>query len=263
METRREENVGHPLGSGDGAFLEDVDVPLPLIFRPVELNQEIATYIRDLIMSARLAAGTLVNIDRLARDLNISTTPVREALQTLRGEGFVQFEPRRGFRTAPLSREDIQDLFLVYGDISGELAARAAERITPGELSALRDVQHQILEASHQDRPEEVANLNFEFHKIISDAAASPKLTWLVSIVYRYVPRRAYWKITRWADASTNDHDSIIEALMNQDAKKARSSMVGHINHASDLLTDHLEQLGLWSEPSNTDPPKDPPKDRP
>ena len=174
VETRRDGAVGYPLGSGDRALLQDVEVPLPSISRPVELNQEIASYVRDLIMSARLAAGTPINIDRLARELNISTTPVGEALQTLRGEGFVQFEPRRGFRTAPLSKEDIQDVFLVYGDISGELAARAAERITPGELSALRDVQHQILEASHQDRPEEVSNLNFEFHKIIGASAGSP-----------------------------------------------------------------------------------------
>ena len=45
---------------------------------------------------------------------------------------------------------------------------------------------------------------------------------------------------------------------MNQDAEKARSTMVGHIKHASELLTDHLEQLGLWGELPNTDPPEGP-----
>lgn len=223
----------------------------PSIPRPVELNREIASYIRDLIMSGQLPSESPINMDQMARQLNISTTPVREALQTLRGEGFVQFEPRRGFRIAPLRRGDVEDLFMVQAHLAGELAARAADRMSPAQLEAIQRLQSRMDQAANEKNIDEIVTLNFAFHSAINHAADSPKLAWLLSVVVRYVPRRFYAIIPGWVEATIRDHQGIIQALNNSDSKGAQVQMDEHIRHAGKLLMIHLENQSFWSESSS------------
>jgi DNA-binding GntR family transcriptional regulator len=213
-----------------------------------ELTREIASYVRDLIMSGQLRSGDPLVIDRLARDLDTSITPVREALQALRVEGFARFEPRRGFRVAPLTRDDFRDLFLVHTTIAGELAMRAATRLTEADLERIIALQEDTRRAIERAATEEVEGLNFEFHRTINHAAAAPKLAWLLGTVVRYLPRRFYASIPGWLDASFRDHDAIIEALKQREPDAARIAMSDHVTHARDLLAAHLEQQGFWSE---------------
>lgn len=213
-----------------------------------ELSREIASHIRDLIMSGQLRSGDPLNIDRLAKELETSITPVREALQTLRAEGFARFEPRRGFRVAPLTQSDVRDLFLVHAQLAGELAARAATQIGDADLEAVERLQQATREAVARDAVDEVAEINFAFHRTINLAAGSPKLRWLLGTVVRYLPRRYYAAIPGWLDASVRDHDAIIDALRAHAAEDARRAMSGHVGHAGDLLVAHLEQQGFWAE---------------
>src|SRR5690606_36713204 len=75
------------------------------------LGDEVAAYERELIMSGQVGHGEFLRLERIADDLGISVTPVREALLSLRGEGFVTLEPRRWFMPASLTLQDVQDLF--------------------------------------------------------------------------------------------------------------------------------------------------------
>lgn len=222
--------------------------------RRPELSREIASYIRDLIMSGQLRSGDALNIDRIAKELDTSITPVREALQTLRAEGFARFEPRRGFRVAPLSQDDVRDLFLVHAQLAGELAARAAARITEAELAAVQELQERMRAAVERDAFDEVVELNFDFHRTINHAAGSPKLRWLLGTVVRYVPRRYHAAIPGWLDASVRDHDAIIDALRNHAGERARHAMSGHVQHAGDLLLAHLVQQGFWRDEAPAQP---------
>lgn len=79
----------------------------------LQLSDEAAARIRELIMDGRVRPGDYLRLERLALEFGISVTPVREALKSLRSEGFVVLEPRRGFVVAPLSKRDVQDLFWV------------------------------------------------------------------------------------------------------------------------------------------------------
>ncbi|WP_251037145.1 GntR family transcriptional regulator [Arthrobacter sp. ISL-28] len=72
-------------------------------------------------MSGSLRPGTLVRPEVLAETLEISTTPVREALQSLRVEGFLELVPRKGFQVAALTGNDIRDIFRVPALIGGTL----------------------------------------------------------------------------------------------------------------------------------------------
>jgi DNA-binding GntR family transcriptional regulator len=211
------------------------------------LSAEVARYVRELIISGQLRSGQALSIDALARELDTSTTPVREALLVLRGEGFVTMEPRRGFHVAPLTRQDVEDMFLVQSLLAGELAARATALVTDDLLAELSEIQERMRQADDQADQEQIELLNYEFHRAINLPATSPKLTWFLGVVVRYVPRVFYSHIPGWHLASLRDHEAVIEALRNRDAEAAREAMRRHISHAGALLVTHLENEGVWS----------------
>jgi DNA-binding GntR family transcriptional regulator len=213
----------------------------------VQLSAEVAGYVRELIISGQLRSGQALSIDALARELETSTTPVREALLVLRGEGFVTMEPRRGFHVAPLTRRDVEDMFLVQSQIAGELAARASAVVTDALLAELSELQAQMRQADDHADQEQIELLNHEFHRAINLAATSPKLTWFLGVVVRYMPRVFFSRIPGWHLASLRDHEAIIEALRERDPEATRRAMTQHISHAGELLVTHLENEGVWS----------------
>lgn len=204
------------------------------------LSEEVASHVRSLIMSGTLRAGEFVRLDRIADELDVSATPVREGLQALRGEGFLTFEPRRGFVVAPLTPDDVEDLFLVQADIAGELAARAAAVVTPEWMAELHRLQGELRAAMDDGRPEDVVECNREVHRHINLAAAAPKLAWMLSVAVRYVPEPFFLRIEGWSQASLHDHDDVLAALEARDGEAARAAMREHILHAGRLLATHL-----------------------
>ncbi|WP_018503465.1 GntR family transcriptional regulator [Parafrankia discariae] len=88
-------------------------------------------------MVAQFKSGDFVRTEHLAAELGVSQTPVREAMMILQSEGSVRWEPRRGYRVAPITRQDVSDLFQVQAFVAGELAARAAELLDDEALSRI------------------------------------------------------------------------------------------------------------------------------
>jgi DNA-binding GntR family transcriptional regulator len=196
-----------------------------------------------MIMSGRLRPGEFIRPDALAEELGISVTPVREGLLSLRGEGFLLLEPRRGFTVAPLSASDIRDLFRGQALLAGELAARAATRIEPADLSELRSLQEALKEAAQQGVESDMESLNHSFHRLIHLRADAPKLAWTLSVSARYVPSRFYSTIEGWPQATLLEHSDILEALTRHDEATSRTAMAEHLDHAGSLLASHFEQM--------------------
>ncbi|CNG14524.1 GntR family transcriptional regulator [Mycobacterium tuberculosis] len=211
-----------------------------------QLSDEVADHIRDLIMAGRVRHGEFLRLERIAEELGISVTPVREALLSLRGEGFVTLEPRRGFMPAPLTRQDVQDLFEAQAYFAGELAARTAGKITEAELASLERTQARLEEAFEAGDSAAIERANHRFHRRINLCAGSPKTAFLLRTVVRYAPRRFYASIDGWTRASADDHRLVVAALRAGDAAAARQAMRAHIRHAGTLLAVHLEAQGFW-----------------
>ena len=215
---------------------------LPFDVKP-QLGDEVASYLRDLIMSGQLRGHEYIRMDRVASHLGVSATPVREALRSLRSEGFVTLEPRKGFVVVPLSAKDVRDLFFAQATLSGELTSRAAALIDDAVLDRLRQTQTRLKEAAESNDLETIELENYRFHREINLLAASSKLSWLLNMVARYSPRRFYASIEGWPQASIEDHEVIIEALASRDSQRAMEAMSSHIIHAGNLLADFLSNL--------------------
>jgi DNA-binding GntR family transcriptional regulator len=215
-----------------------------------QLADDVAAYVRDLIVSGQVRAGEFLRLENLAEQLGTSVTPVREALVSLRGEGFVTLQPRRGFMVSPFTKQDIIDIYQVQAYLAGELAARACAHLDDALLEQLRGFQRELENAHERGDAEAVEQLNHEFHRTINAAAAAPKLAQFLVTATRYSPRMFFAPIGGWTQASADDHDAILAALNDRDAERARSAMVRHVTNAGTLLADHLDTTGMWREES-------------
>jgi DNA-binding GntR family transcriptional regulator len=132
--------------------------------RRPHLGDDAAAYLRGMIMSGQLRAGEIVQPPAIGEAIGISATPVREALQTLRVEGFVELVPRRGFQVASITGKDIRDMFIAYALIAGELAARASQVASEDQLNELEALHYELMAAARRGDISVVEAKNFAFH---------------------------------------------------------------------------------------------------
>lgn len=220
-----------------------------------QLSDDVSDYVRDLIVSGQVRTGEFLRLETLAAELGTSVTPVREALVSLRGEGFVILQPRRGFMVAPFTKSDISDIYQVQSYLAGELAARACAALSSADLERLRELQAQLSAAHERGEAEAVEELNHAFHRAINVAARAPKLSQFLVTATRYSPRLFFAKIAGWTQASAEDHEEILAAFAAGDAERARDAMAQHVCKAGELLAEHLEAEGIWRE--DAAPPAD------
>lgn len=206
-----------------------------------QLSDAAAAHLRALIISGELAPGSGIRPDFVGELLGTSTTPAREALQLLRVEGFLELSPGRGFTVAPLVGDDIRDLFTAQSLLAGELAARAATRITAEQLSHLTELHSELIAAAQRGDTTGLETMNHEFHRLINDAGGSRKILWGLSLFTRYVPRQFYGTIDGWPAATADDHEEILHSLAERAPGRARETMAAHIIHAGELLAAHFD----------------------
>src|SRR3989454_4698668 len=106
--------------------------PTPL--RPASLHEEVATRLRSMVFERQLAPGQWIDELALARDWQISRTPLREALKVLAAEGLVTLVPRQGCKVTELSEDDAEQLFPVMALLEGRCAFEAVRRATPADV---------------------------------------------------------------------------------------------------------------------------------
>lgn len=212
-----------------------------------QLSEKVAAYVREAIMVGELRAPEFIRTERLADELGVSATPVREALMILHSEGAVRWEPRRGFRVVAITAQDVHDLFDVQGYIAGELAARAAETLSDDEVERLATVQQKLETAAKSGDSNRVDDYNHEIHRTINKASGATRMGMLLNLTVHYVPLRSFGEIEGWAEASMHDHTGIFNALRARDADAARKEMTEHIHHIGRLLTAHLDKRGVLS----------------
>lgn len=207
-----------------------------------QLGDEAAARIREMIMDGRLRPGEFLRMERLAAAFGISITPVREALQSLRSQGFLRLAPHRGFVVAPLSPQDVADLFWVQATIAAELTQRAAAAITPEVLAELDLIHEATLRAAAAGRFDRVEECDVRFHRTVNLAAGSAKLAWSLGMVTRYVPAGLHERHPDWSATVPSDHQHILAALRRGDAGEAARLMRLHVAAVGELLIDRVHR---------------------
>ncbi len=192
--------------------------------------------IRGLILSGDAPPGTQITEAQLADICGVSRTPVREALRRLEAELYVVRSDSQRIFVADWNSDDLGEMFTLRAMLEAHAAARAAARIEPAAIDALRAANARIAAAIATDIPDVASFLaeNRAFHDIVITAAASPRLAAMLSaLVEQPVVRRTAARYTRTELArSTHEHGELIQAFAARDGDWAHAVMTGHIRRA-------------------------------
>ncbi|MBV9004025.1 MAG: GntR family transcriptional regulator [Solirubrobacterales bacterium] len=208
-------------------------------------GEETYASIRRSILEGVLRPGERIVEQQLAESLNVSRTPVREALLKLERENLVA-RIGRGMAVRRFSSGEVRDIYNLRAHLESYAARLAADRITSAELAALEAIQDEM-EAQEPDmtRAEVVRVLsrdNHRFHAVVVRAARSTPLERCFSQVFQLpllYKAYAYFDEER-KRRSDRDHRELVEMLRAGDGAAAEAHWRGHLSRGGDLLAQHL-----------------------
>src|SRR5512145_1053619 len=145
--------------------------PIPL--RPSSLHEEVATRLRNMVFERQLAPGQWIDELALARDWQISRTPLREALKVLAAEGLVVPVPRQGCRVAEMSEDDADELLPVMALLEGRCAYEAVRKASEADVRRLQRLHEQLEKYAAAKDVDGYYRANHEFHSAVQELAGN------------------------------------------------------------------------------------------
>jgi DNA-binding GntR family transcriptional regulator len=177
---------------------------------------------------------------RLAENLGVSRTPVREALLRLEQEGLVSMVPRRGAFVVKKTKAEILDVIYVWAGIEGMAARLATIRAADDEIASLRDLVESVSDSSQvRGSIDEYSEANIRFHQAIVSLSKCSLLSETAEglFVHMRAIRARTIKDRGRARSSMSDHTRIIEAIESRNAGKAEQLVRDHALR----LAEHVE----------------------
>ena len=201
--------------------------------------------IRALILEGRFTPGERLKEEELTDLCGVSRTPVREALRRLALEGLVVLTPHQGAQVAEINEIELQEIYALRAMVESHAAGRAAKRISLTCIARLKVLATQMEEAvalavrrRQTKLYDRYTAANSEFHRIIMDAADSPRLSAMatlvveVPLILRTLARYSESELSR----SLHHHRELIEAFEARDEDWASSVMRCHIRAAAQAV---------------------------
>ena len=208
-----------------------MDVSADTKVTSLSLTEDVAETLRDLIVRGQLKPGQHVVERKLCAELDVSRTPMREALKLLRQDGLVEIFKNRGARVTPYTAEDALNLFEVISALEGQAAARASARITEAELSDLKAQHDDMLRHFADENLDAYFAVNSAIHEAVVRIADNPMLTASRGRLMMLAQRGRYMAIfnrDRW-EQSIAEHECLMAALDTRDAAQAKAVWEQHL----------------------------------
>jgi DNA-binding GntR family transcriptional regulator len=208
---------------------------------------DVYSAIREAILAGKHAPGERLIEARLAGQLGVSRTRIRDGLARLEAEHLVARAPNRGVMVRPLTSADIEETYALRLLLESYAAKTAAANITTPEIERLRAVQARMNELEREiisgsgDRltlVRGVTELNNEFHGVIQKASRNARLQQIVRTVVDVplVFRSFYWYTDGELAEAAREHEEIIEALALRDGMRSEDLMRRHISRGLNTL---------------------------
>lgn len=205
---------------------------------PNSLHDEVAAQLRERIFAGELAAGSFLDEVRLAEEMKISRTPLREALKVLTVEGLVRHEPRRGCFVNEVTEQDLDEIFPVLALLEGRCAFEAARNATDADLATLEDLHQKLQKHAKAKRINEYYATNFAIHEAIIKLAANRWLATAISDLRKIVKlaRQQQLHAPGRLEQSLSEHLAVFAALKARDPEGAEAAMRTHLTRQRDAL---------------------------
>jgi DNA-binding GntR family transcriptional regulator len=203
-------------------------------------RERVGDAMRDRILSGLLAPGDRIDLDATAAEFGTSRTPVREACLGLAQEGLVRVAQRSGVIVIGVSAESTMENFTLMAALSGVASQWAAEKISPQQLLRVRELHREIRVAAQSG--DDIATLNWLFHREINKSCGSPRLQAMLGDAGRMIPRRFFELFPEFVPCSLDEHDALVGALSRSDGPTARRVSEDHFKGAAQLLSAHVHK---------------------
>ncbi|WP_246945081.1 GntR family transcriptional regulator [Bacillus pinisoli] len=207
-------------------------------------------YIKGAIIDGRFEPGMRLGEESLAKELNLSRTPVREAIKQLEADGLV-VPLKRGVSVRNFTTEDIRQIYDLRTLLEGYAASQAAIYRTEEDLERMEIANLHYEKAIHKCKAsdlasiKEIVDVNQQFHEVIVGAAKNAHIHFHLSkvVVVPIVYRSFYWYNQFQLQQSLEFHKIILQAIRHQEPERARIAMHEHIYQGRDHVLRHLENI--------------------
>lgn len=209
------------------------------------LREVVCEALREAIRNGVLQPGERLMEIKLAEELGVSRTPVREAIRKLELEGYVIMMPRRGTYVASLSIRDINEVFEIRTSLDSLAAGLAAERITEEELERLERLLVIIGEYIEQNDMEKIVETDTEFHDLLYQASRNSRLIGIIMTLHEQLTRFRAMSMTYPGrlKETLEEHSRIVEAIAQGNVKLARKASELHMERSEKTLLLSIENL--------------------
>ncbi len=198
------------------------------------LREQIYGLVRMLILTGKIAPGDVIDEKDIATRLNVSRTPVREAVKKLSDEHLVDVVAQSATRASRIDHHEVEQAFIIRRALEMESAAQAASRMIEAHADELSDILLKHARAIERRNFVEAIEHDDDFHRTIADISNMPRLWRTVEISKAQLDRCRHLMLPRpgEADATLEQHREIIRGLMSRDPERARSAMAAHLDAA-------------------------------
>jgi DNA-binding GntR family transcriptional regulator len=212
---------------------------------PTVLPERLYAALKHRVLTCALLPDQRILEAELARELEVSRTPLREALNRLANEGLLVLAPYRGYAVAPLTRQSIRDLFEVRLINEPEAAALSAERAGPAAIETIRASAELRYTPGDPGSYIEYLRANSAFHLALARASGNSRLEGIIISALDQEQRAEYLVLDAGlpinVEDSSREHWQIYEAVRARDVAAARRVMRYHIERSTSRIVPKFE----------------------
>ncbi len=187
------------------------------------IKQLVYEHLRDQIRKREILPGESINLEKTAKRLGVSRTPLREALIQLEMEGFVDILPHKGVFVNGITKDDIKDFYQIIGALEAAAILSAYPLIDEERLNSLKDMNRTLKETvKNKDFPL-YNEVNLAFHSLFMELAANSYLKKIVDTLKKrlYDFPRTLEGIEEWGKQSISEHEEFVRLLEQGKPKEA------------------------------------------
>lgn len=208
------------------------------------MSEEIADILRENIISENINPGEKVNEYQVAKLLNISRPPIREAFRLLAAEGLITLVPRKGAFVSKLSVQEVKEIYEMKSMMESFAIRLAIPIIDEKEVSELDSINNLMEEKIKQNNFKAILKLNVEFHREMIKMSENEKLAHFYESIV--LPIRRYQRIglsapTSW-EVSLKEHKGIVQAIKSKNIVLAERLTREHTMSATHRVIKRLRE---------------------
>lgn len=199
-------------------------------------------FLREAILRGDYKPGERLPQKELTEQLDMSPTPIREALRILEAQGLLERVPYKGAYVAEVSPDESEEISVIRSALEGLATKMAVPNLTGDDIQDLERLTEEMEDAWRQMNIQRLRRSNYRFHSLIYQRAGSQRLSDMIISLWPRFSTDTLWMIPGRAERSIQQHHALMDEIRDGDAEAAADMMADHILTAGESITQFLKR---------------------